>query len=47
MAGRQYTPGQLLGLQAQIYRYSARVEIVSRVVDKTVGAIKTTLNTPV
>ncbi|MCK5798472.1 MAG: hypothetical protein KAI47_14875 [Deltaproteobacteria bacterium] len=45
--GRDFSPQQLLGLQATVYRYNENVEVLSRVVDKSVGALKTLLNTQV
>ena len=45
--GEAFTPAQLLALQAQVYQYAQQLEVVSRVVDRTIGAVKTTLNTQV
>lgn len=45
--GRDFSPGQLLRLQTTVYRYAQDLELLSRVVDRTVGALKTTLNTQV
>lgn len=45
--GRSFSPQQLLKLQATVYRYGQDLEVLSRVVDKTVGALKQTLNTQV
>jgi hypothetical protein len=43
--GRNFSPAELLVLQAKVYTYSQEMEVVSRVVDKTLSAVKTTLNT--
>ena len=45
--GRMFSPGELLALQATVFRYSQAVEIVSRATDKLVGAIKQTMGTQV
>lgn len=44
---REFTPGELLGLQAQLYRVSQHVEVLSKVIDQVTGGIKTILNTNV
>ena len=45
--GRTFSPGELLALQATVFRYSQTVEIVSRATDKLVGAVKQTMGTQV
>lgn len=45
--GRCFSPADLLVLQAQVYAYSQGMEVVSRLVDKTVSAVKTALGTQV
>jgi|GEM_PF-6868307 hypothetical protein len=35
---------RLLALQAQVYRYGQNLELTSRVVDRALSAVKTTLN---
>jgi len=45
--GKTFSPGELLALQATVFRYSQAVEIVSRATDKLVGAIKQTMATQV
>jgi hypothetical protein len=42
--GQTLSATQLLALQALVYRHSENVEVVSKVIDKTVSALKTTLN---
>lgn len=45
MGGRTFTPSELLLLQAKVYTYSQDMEMISRMVDRTVSSVKTTLNT--
>jgi hypothetical protein len=45
--GRSFTPAQLLAMQATVARYAQTVEVVSRVADRLVGALKQTLGTQV
>jgi hypothetical protein len=45
--GKTFTPGQLLAMQATVARYSQTVEVVSRVADRLVGAVKQTMGTQV
>jgi hypothetical protein len=45
--GKTFSPAELLALQATVFRYSQTVEVVSRVADRLVGAIKQTLGTSV
>jgi len=45
--GKTFSPGELLALQATVFRYSQAVEIVSRATDKLVGAVKQTMATQV
>ena len=45
--GKAFTPAQLLAMQATVARYSQTVEVVSRVADRLVGAIKQTMGTQV
>jgi hypothetical protein len=45
--GKTFRPGELLALQASVFRYSQTVEVVSRVADRLVGAIKQTMGTQV
>ena len=44
---RDFSPGELLGLQAQLYRVSQHIEVLSKVIDQVTGGIKTILNTNV
>lgn len=43
LSGRAFTNEELLTVQARIYRYTQEVELVSKIVDKTTGAVKTVL----
>ena len=45
--GKTFSPAELLALQAAVFRYSQTVEVVSRVADRLVGAIKQTMGTQV
>ena len=45
--GRTFTPAQLLALQAAVSRDAQAVEVVSRVTDRVVGAVKQALNAQV
>ena len=45
--GRAFSPGELLVLQAKVYTFNQQMEAVSRMVDKAVSTVKTTLNTQV
>src|SRR5450755_4744456 len=45
--GKTFKPGELLAMQAIVARYSQAVEVVSRVADRLVGAVKQTMGTQV
>ena len=45
--GKTFTPAQLLAMQATVARYSQTVEVVSRVADRLIGAVKQTMGTQV
>jgi hypothetical protein len=47
LSGRQFSPSDLLAMQAGIYRFSQELDLVSKVVEKATGSIKQTLNTQV
>jgi hypothetical protein len=44
---KTFSAGELLALQATVFRYSQTVEVISRAADRLVGAIKQTLGTQV
>jgi len=46
-AGKTFSAGQLLALQATAFRYSQTVEVLSRAADRLVGSLKQTLGTQV
>jgi hypothetical protein len=43
--GRSFSPAEILVLQARVFAYAQNLEVLSQVVDKSVGAVKTALNT--
>jgi hypothetical protein len=38
--GKTFTPAELLGMQATVFRYSRSVEVLSRATDRLVGTVK-------
>lgn len=47
LSGRQFSPSELLAMQAGVYRFSQELDLTSKVVEKATGGIKQTLNTQV
>ncbi|MBI5508841.1 MAG: ATP-dependent helicase HrpB [Deltaproteobacteria bacterium] len=47
LSGRQFSPGELLAMQAGVYRFSQELELTSKVVEKATSGIKQTMNTQV
>ena len=45
--GKTFSPAQLLAMQATVAGYSQTVEVVSRLADRLVGAVKQTMGTQV
>jgi hypothetical protein len=45
--GKTFSPGELLALQSMTFRYAQTVEVVSRIADRLVGAVKQTMTTQV
>jgi hypothetical protein len=45
--GKTFSPGELLALQATVFRHAQTIEIVSRVADRLVGAVKQVMGTQV
>jgi hypothetical protein len=43
LAGRAYTPADLLAMQAQVYRYTQELELVSKLVERGTSTVKTVL----
>jgi hypothetical protein len=46
-SGRTFTAGELLGLQAQAYRYAQTVELAAKVVESGAQSVKQAMNTQV
>jgi chemotaxis protein histidine kinase CheA len=46
-SGRQFSPQQMIALQAGVYRFSQELELTSKVIEKTTGSIKQTMNTQI
>lgn len=46
-SGKEFSQGELLGLQLRVYQVSQHVEVLSKVVDQMTSGIKTILNTNV
>ncbi len=44
-SGRTFTAGELLGLQAQAYRYSQTVDLASKLVEQAAQSVKQASNT--
>lgn len=42
-SGAAYTPADLLAIQAQVYRYTQEVELLSKFVDRATNTVKTVL----
>ena len=47
MRGKQFTPQELIVLQAKVIQYSQELEVASRIVEKVTGAVKQTMQTQV
>jgi hypothetical protein len=47
LSGRQFSPSELLAMQAGVYRYSQELDLTSKVVQQATSGIKQTLNTQV
>lgn len=47
LSGRQFSPGELLAMQAGVYRFGQELDLTTKVVEKFTGGIKQTLNTQV
>ncbi len=43
MAGRDFSPQELIAIQAKVYRYTQELDLVSKMVDKAIGAVKQTM----
>lgn len=47
LSGRQFSPSELLAMQAGVYRFTQELDLTSKVVEKATGGVKQTLNTQV
>lgn len=47
LSGRQFTPSELLAMQAGVYKFSQELELTSKVIEKATSGIKQTMNTQV
>ena len=47
MAGRDFELPELVAMQSLVFRYSQRVELLSKLVDRVTGALKQTLQTQI
>lgn len=47
LSGRQFSPPELLAMQAGVYRFSQELELTSKVIEKATSGIKQTMNTQV
>ena len=47
LSGKQFSPPELIVMQASVYRFSQELELTSKVVEKATSGIKQTMNTQV
>ena len=47
LSGRQFSPPELIAMQAGVYRFSQELELTSKVVEKATSGVKQTMNTQV
>lgn len=47
LSGKQFSPTDLMAMQAGVYRFTQELDLTSKVVEKATGGIKQTLNTQV
>jgi hypothetical protein len=47
LSGRQFSPVELISMQAGVYRFAQELELTSKVVEKGTSSIKQTMNTQV
>ena len=45
LAGRDFSQAELLAIQAGVYRYTQELELFSRMVEKTIAAVRQTMQT--
>ena len=46
LRGAEFSPAELLALQAQVYADNEELDLVARLVDRSVGSVKQVLSTP-
>lgn len=44
-SGKEFSQGELIGMQMRLYQVSQHIEIMSKIVDQMTGGVKTILNT--
>ena len=47
MSGRQFSPQEMIVMQAGVMRYSQEMDLTGKVIDKATSGIKQTMNTQV
>jgi hypothetical protein len=47
LSGQQFSPPELIAMQAGVYKYAQELELTSKVVEKATSGIKQTMNTQV
>lgn len=47
LSGKQFSPQELLALQAGVYHFSQELELTSKVIEKATSGVKQTMNTQV
>ncbi|MEZ4271865.1 MAG: ATP-dependent helicase HrpB [Myxococcota bacterium] len=47
LSGKQFSPSELIAMQAGVYRFSQELELTTKVVEKATSGIKQTMNTQV
>ena len=47
LSGKKFSPSELIGMQAGVYKFSQELELTSKVVEKATSGIKQTMNTQV
>lgn len=47
LSGREFSPSELIALQAGVYRFSQELDLTSKVIEKSTSGIKQTMNTQV
>lgn len=45
MSGKQFSPADLIGMQAKVFHFTQELDLTSKVIEKATGGIKQTLST--